>query len=168
MLEAWGRGRALTGERATAEALVDAMATTDVVHVAAHGTHHEESPLFSSVRLHDGPVFAHELHRRGVAAQHVVLASCDVGSARLRPGDEALGLTAALLASGVRSVLAAVAPVRDDVTHELVRRHHTGLRQGLDAAAALEAATAGLPEGRLFAVYGADWSAGTTSASGVR
>ncbi|MBD3783410.1 MAG: hypothetical protein IE926_10725, partial [Micrococcales bacterium] len=28
--------------------------------------------------------------------------------------------------------------------------------------------TAGLPEGRLFAVYGADWSAGTTSASGVR
>ncbi len=168
VLEAWGRGRALTGERATAEALVDAMATTDVVHVAAHGTHHEESPLFSSVRLHDGPVFAHELHRRGVAAQHVVLASCDVGSARLRPGDEALGLTAALLASGVRSVLAAVAPVRDDVTHELVRRHHTGLRQGLDAAAALEAATAGLPEGRLFAVYGADWSAGTTSASGVR
>ncbi len=159
VLAAWGRGSGLTGPDATADALVGAMAGADVVHVAAHGTHHDESPLFSSVRLHDGPVFAHELHRRGVAAQHVVLASCDVGSAHLRAGDEALGLTAALLSSGVRSVLAAVAPVRDDVTRSVMGAYHEGLRRGLDAAAALEHATAGVPEAGLFAVYGADWAA---------
>jgi tetratricopeptide (TPR) repeat protein len=159
VLDAWGRGRALVDGAATAGALAEAMAGADLVHVAAHGTHHDESPLFSSVRLHDGPVFAHELHRRGVRAQHVVLASCDVGSAHLRPGDEALGLTAALLASGARAVLAAVAPVRDDAAHAVTVAHHRGLRGGLDAASALEAASVDVPDAGLFAVYGADWSA---------
>ncbi|MGG5259247.1 CHAT domain-containing protein [Phycicoccus avicenniae] len=170
VLDAWGRGRALVDGAATAASLTDAMAHTDVVHVAAHGTHHDESPLFSSVRLHDGPVFAHELHRRGVGAGHVVLASCDVGSAHLRPGDEALGLTAALLASGARAVLASVAPVRDEVAHAVTVAHHRGLRAGLDAASALEAASAGTPDAGLFAVYGADWAADPEGrrASGVR
>lgn len=162
VLRAWGRGRALVDGEATSEALANALSCADVVHVAAHGTHHDESPLFSSVRLHDGPVFAHELHRRGVGAQHVVLASCDVGSAHLRPGDEALGLTAALLASGARAVLAAAAPVRDDATHAVMGAYHRGLRGGLDAATALETAARGVPEAGLFAVYGSDWSAGTS------
>ena len=31
------------------------------MHVAAHGTHQQESPLFSSVRVADGPLYAYEL-----------------------------------------------------------------------------------------------------------
>jgi tetratricopeptide (TPR) repeat protein len=156
---AWGRGSTFAGSDATSAALVDGMASTDLVHVAAHGTHHDEAPLFSSVRLDDGPLFAYELQRRGVGAAHVVLASCDVGRAHVGPGDEALGLTASVLACGARSVLAAVAPVRGEATHEAMTRYHRLLAAGGDAADCLEEATRDLPDGRLFALYGADWGA---------
>ena len=101
-----------TGRVATGEQLRSALARATIVHVAAHGIHQDESPLFSSVVMGDGPVFAHEFQRSGVGAEHVVLSSCEVGRTHVRVGDEALGLTASLLATGVRSVVAAVGPGR--------------------------------------------------------
>lgn len=35
-----------------------ALTTNDVVHIAAHGTHNQDNPLFSSIRLACGPLFA--------------------------------------------------------------------------------------------------------------
>jgi CHAT domain-containing protein len=61
------------------------MAQADLVHVAAHGTHQADSPLFSSLRLADGPVFAHELDADTVRASHVVLSACEVGRSRFAP-----------------------------------------------------------------------------------
>ena len=66
----------------------------------------------------DGPVFAHEFQRTGIAAEHVVLSSCEVGRTHVRAGDESLGLTASLLATGVRTVVAAVEPDKRDPNHE--------------------------------------------------
>ncbi len=135
-----------------------ALSDSTIVHVAAHGIHQDESPLFSSVVMGDGPVFAHEFQRTGVGAQHVVLSSCEVGRTHVRAGDEALGLTASLLATGVRSVVAAVGPVGDDDAHAVMTAYHRVLAQGLDAAEALEIASAGVEEGRLFCAFGADWA----------
>ncbi len=135
------------------------------MHVAAHGIHQDESPLFSSVVMGDGPVFAHEFQRTGIGAEHVVLSSCEVGRTHVRAGDEALGLTASLLATGVRSVVAAVGPVGDEDAHAVMSAYHQVLAQGLDAAEALEIASAGVEEGRLFCAFGADWS--PTPAAGV-
>jgi CHAT domain-containing protein len=135
------------------------LADSAIVHVAAHGIHQDESPLFSSVVMGDGPVFAHEFQRTGIAAEHVVLSSCEVGRTHVRAGDEALGLTASLLATGVRSVVAAVGPVGDEDAHTVMSAYHQVLAQGLDAAEALEIASAGVEEGRLFCAYGADWAA---------
>lgn len=142
--------------------LANALRDNTIVHIAAHGTHHDESPLFSSVLLQDGPVFAHDFQRVGVGAHHVVLSSCDVGRTTMRLGDEPLGLTAALLATGVRSVVAATAPVHDEQAEALMAAYHRGLAQGLDAAAALAHASEGLEDAALFCTYGADW--GVTSA----
>jgi hypothetical protein len=147
-----------TGGRATGDRLRDALRTCDIVHVAAHGRHADESPLFSSVLMADGPVFAHEFQRTGVGASHVVLSSCEVGRTHLRDGDESLGLTASLLATGVRNVVGAVGPVGDDEAHRVMKNYHRLLAQGLDAAEALELATVGTEEGRLFCCYGADFS----------
>ena len=61
----WGE-RARLAEPSRRDGLVGALARPGVVHVAAHGTHQVESPLFSSLVLHDGPVFAHELQPTGV------------------------------------------------------------------------------------------------------
>jgi hypothetical protein len=164
----WGNDGQGTGRVATGEQLRSALATASIVHVAAHGIHQDESPLFSSVVMGDGPVFAHEFQRSGVGAEHVVLSSCEVGRTHVRVGDEALGLTASLLATGVRSVVAAVGPVGDEDAHAVMTAYHRVLAQGLDAAEALEIASAGVEEGRLFCAYGADWAplpaqAGTAS-----
>ena len=144
---------------ATGAQLRKALSDSTIVHVAAHGLHQDESPLFSSVVMGDGPVFAHEFQRTGVGAEHVVLSSCEVGRTHVRAGDEALGLTASLLATGVRSVVAAVGPVGDEDAHAVMSAYHQVLSQGLDAAEALEIASAGNEEGRLFCAYGADWAA---------
>ena len=99
----WGsRGYWVRGPEATAETLRTALSADEVVHVAAHGRHHDENPLFSSVIMADGPLFAHEFQRSGVNAEHVVLSSCEVGRTHVRDGEESLGLTASLLACGVR------------------------------------------------------------------
>ena len=86
-----------------------------ILHLAAHGVHQTENPLFSSLRLVDGPLFAHELDQTANTPEHVVLSACELGLATVRPGDEALGLTSVLLHLGTRSVVAGVARVGDDV-----------------------------------------------------
>lgn len=153
----WPGAKLRRGPEANGAALGRALATADIVHVAAHGLHHDESPLFSTIRMVDGPVFAHELQHVDIRAAHVVLSTCELGTAQLRPGDEAVGLTAALLSCGVRSVLAATAPVLDRESAELMPRYHQFLSQGHDASEALELAGAGLDEAFLFANYGTDW-----------
>lgn len=141
-------------QAATSEQLLTALGTAEVVHVAAHGLHRADSPLFSSLRMTDGDVYAHELPAGQVGAAHVVLSACDVGSAQVRPGDEPLGLANTLLALGVSSVVAAVAPVPDDAAVPLMTAYHAGLASGLAADEALAAAA---PTGSAFIAMGSRW-----------
>jgi hypothetical protein len=140
---------------ALAADLVSALAGSDIVHVAAHGQHQPSSPLFSSLRMSDGDVYAHELPAGSIRAGHVVLSACDVGTAQVRPGDEPLGLAHTLLATGVASVVAAVAPVPDDETAAVMAAYHQRLAAGLHSDEALaEAGT-----GSAFVVLGSSWAA---------
>ncbi len=150
---AWGQPGPV-GE-ATAAELVDALAGADLVHVAAHGQHQPASPLFSSLRMADGDVYAHELPTGDVRAGHVVLSACEVGTAQVRPGDEPLGLAHTLLALGVGSVVAAVAPVPDDATAALMAAYHAGLTRGIASDEALAAAA----PGSAFVALGSPWRA---------
>ncbi len=156
----WGaQGASTTGPGpATADDVVRALRSARLVHLAAHGLHQHQSPLFSSLAMKDGPVFAHEFPRP-LSAEHVVLSACDVGQSRVQPGDEPLGLTAALLGLGVRAVVASVAPVRDAVAAEAMADYHRQLAGGLDAAAALAHVVARWPAAGAFCLYGSDWSA---------
>jgi tetratricopeptide (TPR) repeat protein len=149
----WPGARLRVG--ATASELVGALAGADLVHVAAHGQHQPASPLFSSLRLADGEVYAHELPTGEVRASHVVLSACDVGTAQVRPGDEPLGLAHTLLALGVNSVVAAVAPVPDAQTAEVMAAYHAGLARGLASDEALAATR----HASAFVVLGSTWRA---------
>lgn len=143
----WGSGaRLLTGDDASCAAVAEAVEGAPVVHVAAHGTHEPENPMFSSLQLADGPLFAHELDGRDLSRSVVVLSACDVGSASIRHGGEPLGLTSVLLRMGARAVIAAVAPLRDDVAVRVMPALHEGLRDGLRPGAALARAVADEPE----------------------
>jgi CHAT domain-containing protein len=103
----------------------------------------------------DGEVFAHELPAGQVRASHVVLSACDVGTAQVRPGDEPLGLANMLLALGVGSVVAAVAPVADDTTETVMAAYHAALASGLAADEALAVSVQRSP----FVVLGSSWRA---------
>ena len=150
-------GSAVTLDAATGADLVGALGSGGVVHVAAHGMHHEQSPLFSAIALSDGPVFAYEFDGGGSPARHVVLSACEVGRAVVRPGEEALGLTASLLARGVDSVVAALGPVGDEAAELAMTAYHRELVAGADAALALERATETTPEARMFCTFGSAW-----------
>ncbi len=126
--------------RATGADLRAALATPGLVHVAAHGTHHQENPLFSAVRLHAGPVFAYEFDPASTAARQVVLSACDLGTVSPRVGGEALGLTSVLLHLGVQCVVAGVARVNDETAHAVMTRYHAELARGTDSAEALATA----------------------------
>jgi tetratricopeptide (TPR) repeat protein len=155
---AWqGHGSAACSGQATSADVRQALASAAVVHVAAHGRHEEQSPFFSSLRMSDGPVFAHELPRP-LVAEHVVLSACEVGRSDLRPGDEPLGLTAALLALGARSVVGAVAPVLDAVAADAMASYHRHLAAGQSAASALAMVVEEEPRAGAFCLYGTDWS----------
>lgn len=138
----WAGGAALVGEEATVARTSDLLAAPGVVHLAAHGRHEPENPLFSSVRLADGPLFAHELDTAGVPPHLVLLSSCEVGRASARAGGEALGLASVLLRTGVACVVAAIAPLPDETALRVMTRTHELLRAGLPIASALVTATA--------------------------
>ncbi len=148
------------GAQATRPALARALSRGSVVHVAAHGVHQTENPLFSSVRLADGVMFAHELDQTARTPEHVVLSACELGLATVRPGDEALGLTSVLLHLGTQSVVAGVARVGDDLAEQTMIAYHQRLAAGQDSAAALAEATTTLgPGGTVpFVCFGASWS----------
>ncbi|WP_151524511.1 CHAT domain-containing protein [Serinicoccus kebangsaanensis] len=146
---------------AAAHDLAAALADRDVVHVAAHGRHRDDSPLFSSLWLADGPYFLADLERESRRASHVVLSACDSGRARHRGGSAALGLAAGLLWLGVTSVVAAPCRIPDDVAADHTPRYHQLLAQGLPADEALSSAAAEAhPLAGAFVAWGAPWSAG--------
>ena len=153
-------GTVVQSADATRAAVVAGLVGKDLIHIAAHGQHHYQSPLFSTLRLADGAAFAHELPDAGVSASHVVLSACEVGRATIRAGDESLGLSAVLLSMGVQTVVAAVSRIPDDVAAAAMTAYHRRLATGIDSATALAEATADLPRiARAFTCLGADWQA---------
>jgi tetratricopeptide (TPR) repeat protein len=153
----WPGCETLTGVKATGEAFLNAINGAHLVHVAAHGHHERESPLFSSIKLVDGPVVGYDLDRVSQPPQQVVLSACELGQATVRAGDEALGLTRALLHSGTSSIISGVAKVSDagaaDLMVDYHRRHAAGAAPAYALAEALQAAAEPIP----FACFGAGW-----------
>ncbi|MET3805184.1 tetratricopeptide (TPR) repeat protein [Nakamurella sp. UYEF19] len=133
----------LVGTAATGTAVLKGIPDGGLLHIAAHGHHEVESPLFSWVQLADGPLYGYDIAPNPSLPDHVVLSSCDVGrSDDDRPGGEPLGLAAALLRSGVSTVVAGVSRIADDVAALSMVQYHRRLLAGDRPAVALAAAVA--------------------------
>lgn len=115
---------AISGPQASVETALRLLVGAQVAHFAAHSIIHREHPLFSSLLLADGPLTAYDLERLQPLPRLVVLASCNSGRHAVRAGDELLGLTATLLACGVRQVIAPVVPIPDAETAPLMTYLH--------------------------------------------
>jgi CHAT domain-containing protein/tetratricopeptide (TPR) repeat protein len=153
----WPGCEKLTGATATGEAVLAAIDGARIVHIAAHGQHQRDSPLFSSIRLADGPVVGYDLDRVPAPPQQAVLSACDLGQATYRPGDEALGLTRALLHSGTSTVVSGVAKVSDRAAADLMDSYHHRLAAGSAPAYALADALTAVDGPQPFLCFGAGW-----------
>jgi hypothetical protein len=133
----------LVAAAATVEATLRALDGAPLAHLAAHGHHDRENVLFSRLDLADGPLMAYDVQRLSQAPRHVVLSACDVGRTVVRPGDEILGFTAALLHLGTATVISSVSRVDDETALALMTAYHRALSAGSRPAEALALAAAG-------------------------
>ncbi|POM22740.1 CHAT domain protein [Actinomadura rubteroloni] len=130
----------LTGATARAEAVRDALDGAAVAHVAAHGRFRPGNPLFSALRMADGPLLAHDLEDIASVPPLVVLSACDAG--RSTGGEAVLGLPGVLLALGARTVIAPVTRVADAESPAFMAALHRALAAGTPPAWALARAPA--------------------------
>jgi hypothetical protein len=133
----WGRAHVLTGAAVTAEAVSGLATGVDVLHVAAHGKHSAENPMFSGLELIDGPWYGYDIDQLRAVPDVVVLSACEVGASTVRWGEELIGMTGAWLHAGSRRVVASAAAVNDVAAFDALVRVHERLAAGADPAAAL-------------------------------
>jgi CHAT domain-containing protein/tetratricopeptide (TPR) repeat protein len=134
------RSKAVVDDLATVDAVLALMRSAGVIHLAAHGRLATDNPLFSSLRLHDGPLVVYDLERQDRVPHTAVLASCDSSRSLVCTGDELLGLSATFIAKGAAQLVASVVPIPDAETAPLMMLFHRLLAAGRPAAAALAAA----------------------------
>jgi tetratricopeptide (TPR) repeat protein len=178
LLEVYPDAIVLDGQDATTDAVLSAMDGAKLVHIAAHGTHEATNAMFSRLELYDGGLLAHEVARLRRPPSHIVLAACELALSHIRPGDEPLGFAGAMLASGSRTVVAAVNRVGHrsaaltmtdyhrrlankpvaDLARDLaatMTTYHRRVASGVSPAHALAEATAEDPLRRPFILLGA-------------
>ncbi len=144
-------------ERATARAVLDATDRSDIIHIASHGSFRADNPLFSALRLADGPLSGYELSRRSRHPHLYVLSACDTAITAPRSSG-AIGMAATLLTPGAAAVGASVPRADDAQTPSLMAAFHRRLRQGLRADLALAEARSDQEDHLMFAgfsLYGA-------------
>jgi tetratricopeptide (TPR) repeat protein/CHAT domain-containing protein len=120
----------LSGAEATAEGVLSALDGAWLAHIAAHGTFRADSPLFSSLRLHDGPLTVYDFEQLHRAPYRLVLPSCDSGVLAPAGADELLGLVSSLLPLGTAGIVAGVVPLNDVAVVPLMVELHRCLRAG--------------------------------------
>ena len=116
-----------------------------LAHLAAHGHDERENFLFSRLDLADGPLMAYDIQQLTSPPGQVILSACDVGRSIVRPGEELLGFTAALLYIGTATVISSVARVADDAAVGVMSTYHQRLTAGVRPARALAEAAAAEP-----------------------
>ncbi|MFJ6080563.1 CHAT domain-containing protein [Streptomyces sp. NPDC092369] len=162
LADRYGRPILLEHDEARVPRVLRELDGAALAHIAAHGVFRADSPLFSSLRMADGPLIVHDFERLARSPYRIILSSCDTARLASVGADELLGLVTALLPLGTAGVVASSAPVNDAAVVPLMLALHKGLSAGLSLAEALRDARAALPgdamhqaTGWAFAAFGA-------------
>ncbi len=131
---------------ATADKVLSALDGTWLAHIAAHGIFRADSPLFSSLRMHDGPLTVYDFERLQRAPYRLVLSSCDSGMLAPAGANELLGLVSSLLPLGTAGIVAGIVPLNDRALVPLMVDLHRCLRAGQTLAESLYSVRLGLAD----------------------
>jgi tetratricopeptide (TPR) repeat protein len=127
----------LAGSDATAEKVLYELDGAWLAHVAAHGVFRADSPLFSSLRMHDGPLIVYDFEQLRQAPYRLILSSCESGALAPAGADELLGLVSTLLPLGTAGIIAATLPLNDHAAVPVMVGLHRHLRAGRTLAESL-------------------------------
>ncbi len=127
----------LAGAEATAEKVLHELDGAWLAHVAAHGVFRADSPLFSSLRMHDGPLTVYDFEQLKRAPYRLILSSCEAGALAPAGADELLGLVSSLLPLGTAGIIAATLPLNDQAVVPVMTGLHRHLRAGRTLAEAM-------------------------------
>lgn len=162
LADRYGGATLLEHDHARVSRVLEELDGAALVHMAAHGTFRADSPLFSSLRMADGPLIAHDFERLNRSPYRIILSNCDAARFATVGSDELLGLATVLLPLGTAGMVASSAPVNDDAAVQLMLALHESLAAGLPLAEALRDARAALPDdathraaGWAFTAFGA-------------
>jgi len=133
----------LSGADASASRVLSALDGAWLAHIAAHGTFRADSPLFSALRMHDGPLTVYDFEQLGRAPYRLVLSSCDSGVLAPAGANELLGLASSLLPLGTAGIVASVVPLNDAAAVPLMVDLHGYLRKGQTLAEAMRSVRCG-------------------------
>ncbi len=146
-----GKSRVALDFAANRAAALDAgLGRVRILHFATHTSIHEEFPELSQIVLSrfdedgrpiEGSVRLHEVYRLPLAADLVVLSSCESARGPFIRGDGLRSFAHAFLTAGASRLLVSLWPVDDAATAELMRVFYRGLfKEGLPAGEALRRA----------------------------
>jgi hypothetical protein len=120
----------LAEEDATSKNVPRALDGAWLAHIAAHGAFRADSPLFSSLRMHDGPLTVYDFEQLHSAPYRMILSSCDSAAVVPTGADELLGLVSSLLPLGTAGIIAAIVPLNDYAVVPVMVGLHRLLRKG--------------------------------------
>ena len=136
----------LIGDRATKEAVLQAIHSVSLVHIAAHGNAERGeialSPVGCTDRIpqeEDYFLTMSDISKVQLRAKLVVL-SCSLSGRGQIKAEGVIGIARAFLGSGARSVLAALWAIEDTATEQLMSRFYEHLVRGESASESLHQA----------------------------
>ena len=106
----------------------------EILHLACHGIFDAESPLDSALLLSpspydDGRLTASEIFNLNLNSSLVTISACRSGLAKIRAGDEIMGLPRAFIYAGSPSIVASLWNVSDEATAILMENFYRNLKQ---------------------------------------
>lgn len=144
------------GEQATIENMSTHLSQSGLLHLSTHATFRADNPMFSALKMADGWLSVNDLYQMADMPPMVTLSACETGRYQVATGDELLGLSRGLLASGARSIIVSLWMVEDKVTASLMTHYYKALQRGESIHSALRAAQLTIKEENPHPYY---WSA---------
>ena len=136
----------LLGERATRDAVLQAINSASLIHIAAHGNADtgeialSPRPTAKSIpEEEDYLLRISDISQVQLRAKLVVLSCCHSGRGEIK-AEGVLGIARAFLASGARSVLVTLWAIEDEATWQFMSRFYRHLVDGFSASECLHQA----------------------------
>jgi len=120
----------LTPPNSTIEAVLPALASADLAHMACHGRLRADNPAFSSLQLKDGMLTLHEMDLRRIAPHRMILAACESAVDSAYEGNEVLGFVSGLMARGTNGLVASIVTIPDAASVPLMLGLHRRMIAG--------------------------------------